>query len=514
MIAEKQENETRKYKLISEYEEHHKYFKDSYTYLPKFFEFLWQDPKVVSKLLINSNIEDVKKNLAPFFVNNFYENILSSVYMEDNLMYLISLLLIEETKGLRKENYNKFLEETVSGYILEQLKNKNDVQIYFKTIIFSLVEKLETMSSAKKINFNVQQIQEDFQQAKELMEKNIQKSGVKQKIVDRNFFRKNVNVGGLTPEGEEISFQDDYLNENIKDSKQQELFNSKYIPDVTKDELQKKIKENEGNKGMKEYCNFQIKNSESNPKIFSNEKFLSNVLMLKDSSEVLALYQIDFFKVIKIIDELFNNLMNNIYLIPYSVKCICKIILSLIKKGNPNINIIEQNILISRFFFCKLFLPIFKNPGFGALINNFIISGTTIHNLDIIAKVIEYLISGSFINSEDDNCDYSPFNSYFLEKMPMALKFFENITKVKLPPFIEKLVNGNLQNDFEYNYFKENPEEVIFHRSICFSIDDLSVLLSNMEKSKNKLFNNGKSNLEITFKILNSGISKEQIEAL
>ena len=149
------------------------------------------------------------------------------------------------------------------------------------------------------------------------------------------------------------------------------MFNSKYIPDVTKEELQKKIKENEGIKGMKEYCDLQIKNFES----FSNEKFLSNVLNLKDSSEVLALYQIDFFKVIKIIDELFNNLMNNIYLIPYSVKCICKIILSLIKKGNPNINIIEQNMLISRFFFCKLFLPIFKNPGFGALINNFIISG-------------------------------------------------------------------------------------------------------------------------------------------
>ena len=72
-------------------------------------------------------------------------------------------------------------------------------------------------------------------------------------------------------------------------------------------------------------------------------------MLLNDSSEILALYQIDFFKVIKIIDELFDNLMNNIYLIPYSVKCICKIILSLARKENPNINIIEQNILISFF---------------------------------------------------------------------------------------------------------------------------------------------------------------------
>ena len=513
MIAEKQGIDYRKFKLNTEYEDKHKYFKEAYTYIPNFFEFLWDDPKIVSKLLINSNLEDVKKNLAPLFVNNFYENILSSVYIEDNLMYIISLILIEEIKGLKKENYNSFLEETAGGYVLEQLKNKTDVQNYFKTIIFSLVEQLETISASKKITFNVQQIQDELGQAKELIEKDIQKSGVKQKIVDRNFFRKSISIGSISEEPA-ISFQDDYLNESIRDNKQKELFNSKYIPDVTKEELEKKVKENEGNKGMKEYCDLQLKNAKNNPKFFSNEKFLANVLLLKDSSDVLALYQIDFFKVIKIIDELFNNLINNIYLIPYSVKCICKIIITLIKKGNPKISIIEQNILISRFFFSKLFLPVFRNPGFGALINNFIISGTTIHNLDIIANVIEKLISNNFINNEDANCELSPFNSYFLEKMPMALKFFESITKVTLPPFIDKLINGNLPNNYVFNYFKENPEEVVFHRSMCISTDDLSVLLSNMEKCKNILFNKEKSRLEKTFDMLNQEGSKKIIESL
>jgi hypothetical protein len=181
MIAEKEKFDNRKFKLISEPEEQQKYFKDIYTYITKFFEFLWEDPKIVSKLLINSNIEDVKKNLAPFFVNNFYENILSSEYIEDNLMYLISLILFEEIKDLRKKNYNIFLEETVSGYVLEQLKNKIDIQNYFKEIIFSSIEKLEAVSSFKKINFNVKKIQEDFNFEKELMKKNIQKSGMKQK---------------------------------------------------------------------------------------------------------------------------------------------------------------------------------------------------------------------------------------------------------------------------------------------------------------------------------------------
>ena len=103
MIAEKQKLDDRKFELISDFEEQQTFFKDIYTYMPKLMEYLWDDPKTISKLLINSNIEDVKKNLAPFFVNNFYENILSSVYIEDNLMYLISLLLMEEIKFKSKK---------------------------------------------------------------------------------------------------------------------------------------------------------------------------------------------------------------------------------------------------------------------------------------------------------------------------------------------------------------------------------------------------------------------------
>jgi hypothetical protein len=468
-------------------------------------EFLWDQPKVVANLLANSNIQDVKQNLASLFVNNFYENILSSVYIEDNLMYIISLLLMEEMKGIEKIVDNKFLEETACGYVLEQLKNKTDVQNYFKTIILSLVEKLESMSSSKKINFNVKQIEEDFLKTKELMDQRFQKMGIKQKVIDRNFFRKSISI--MDNQSEIESFEDEYLNDAIKDTKEKELFNSKYIPDITKEEIQKKLKAFEGNKGMKEYCNIQLKNYNNNPKIFSNEKFLNNVYESTVSSEVLALYQIDFFKVIKILDELFNNLMNNIYLIPYSVKCICKIILLLAKKKFQNINTIEQNILISKFFFCKLFLPIFRNPGFGSLINNFIISGTTVHNLDIIAHIIEKFISGTFIKCEEENGDYSPFNWYFLDKMPDAIKFFENIQKVKLPPFIEKLINGNLPNDFVFDYFNENPDEVVFHRSICFSLDDLLVLISNMDKCKDTLFVDKKiikniSYLQITFEKL------------
>ena len=517
MIAEKQNLDDRKFELVSDFEEQQTFFKDIYTYMPHLLDYLWEDPKTISKLLINSNIEDVKKNLAPLFVNNFYENILSSQYIEDNLMYLISLLLMEEIKGIEKpEDYNKFLEETATGYVLEQLKNKTDVQNYFKTIIFSLVEKLETISLSKKINLNPKNLEEEYNQSNDLIDNN-----QKNQKLDKNIYRKNTLVQ------EEISDSnnsDGESNENMKNKKQKLLFEKIYIPDITKAELDRRIKENERSKGMTEYFNIQIKNSQNDLNIFSNGKFLKNLLAVDYPTDILTLYQIEFFKIIEIIDELFSNLMNNIYLIPYSVKCICKMIFLLFRKKNPNISIIEQNILISRFFFSKLFLPIFKNPGFGALINNFIISGTTIHNLEIISQVIEKFLSGNLIKTDEYDGDFSPFNRYFLNKMPEALKFFEKIIKVSLPPFIENLINGYLPNDYAFNYFKENPEEVVLHKSICFSLDDFLVLLSNMNNCKNKLFNNKNAiNLEKTFnrffstnnqKIIDELKEKEEFEKI
>ena len=166
IIAEQQGNDNRKFQLIHEYEVLHKYFKGVLTYLPKLMNFLWSQPKIVAKLLAHSNNEDVKSNLAPFIGNNFYENMLSSVYIEDNLMYIISLLLMDEIKALNKNEVNNFLNKTPGGYLLEQLEYKTDVQIYFKTIMLSLVEKLETMDSSKKINFEIDQIEQDYIKAK------------------------------------------------------------------------------------------------------------------------------------------------------------------------------------------------------------------------------------------------------------------------------------------------------------------------------------------------------------
>ena len=490
-LAEKKNMDNRKYKLIHDYEKQHSYFQDVYTYLPSFFQLLLNQPQIIAKLITNSNIEDVKNNLAFFFMNNFYENILSSSFIEDNLIYVITLVLMEEIENIKSSSdIESFLDNTAGGYFLEKLNFKMDVMNYYKIIMLNLVESLENMSSSKKINFNVKQIQEDFLKMKEIMEAKFQKTGEKINIIDSQFFRRNFLNDLEKDSGESFS---------MKNSKATAIFNT-YIPEITIEEIEQKISENKGNQGMKEYCDKLIKNLKRDKSIYSNEAFLSNIWNSTSYQEVLALYQIDFFKVIKIIDELFNTLINNIHLIPYSIKCICKIISILIKKKFKKLNTIQHNIFLSKFFFNKLFLSAFKDPKFGCLINNFIISGITIDNLEIISFIMEKLISFDFINNIEENSDFTPFNRYFLEKMPTVLKFFDGLSNVKLPAFIEKILNGNNEKKYIYDYFEENNEEIIYHRSVCCSMDDILSLLNNIEKCKDLIFKDDSTRaLRITF---------------
>ena len=431
-------------------------------------------------------------------MNNFYENILSSSFIEDNLMYVITMILADEIQNIESpKDFDKFLDDTSCGYFLKELNFKMDVKNFYKIIMENLVESLENMSSSKIINFNVKKIQDDFIKMKESVEEKYQKTGEKSSIIDNDFFRLNF----LSDFERELAktTNDDSFNDQIKSSKRKELFNS-YLPDVTKDEITKKMEENKGNEGMKEYCDQLIKQYEKDSKIFSNDNFLANIFQSEVAKEVLALYQLDFFKVVKIIDELFSSLTNNMYLIPYSVKCICKIITILVKKKFKNLTILQRNILLSKFFFETLFLPAFKDPKFGSFINNFIISGATIQNLETISEIIHKLISFSFIKGDEDNGDFTPFNRYFLNKMPKVFNFFENISKVKLPNFIEKIINCNPDKNIIYNYFNENEEEIIFHRSICFSLDNIVCLLNNMDACKDIIFQDKSTNeLKITF---------------
>ena len=48
--------------------------------------FLWSHPEVVASIIKNAELDDLKKYLAPLFIDNFYENLFSKSSVENNLI--------------------------------------------------------------------------------------------------------------------------------------------------------------------------------------------------------------------------------------------------------------------------------------------------------------------------------------------------------------------------------------------------------------------------------------------
>ena len=57
-----------------------------------------------------------------------------------------------------------------------------------------------------------------------------------------------------------------------------------------------------------------------------------------------------------------------------------------------------------------------------------------------------------------------------------------------MPPFIEDCIYNKLPNDFKYDYFKQNKDELINFRSICFNMREALALINSMEKCKTEIY--------------------------
>ena len=495
------------YELIDLKYEEGEILKELNLYIVKFMTYLWEDPKLVVNLLLSADKSDIRENLALLISNNFYENILSPNYIEDHLLYVLGSLLKEEIDNIKDINdSSSFLNDSPCSIILQHLIKKKDIQSFFKIIIIKTVEKLESTYYNRDLIFNLVKIEEDIK-------KNAKKCNNSSKNLLKKFTKKSDIIRNS------INKIEAFLEVEI--GEENELYKEKYryITKLTKEKI---IEEKEKNKNEFKNDNLydlyikkisdeqsEIDNSDEtniSKNKYDNDVFLSN---LHKDENVKKIYLENFFCVIENINQIISNILENLNFLPYSVKCLCKIISILIKNKFPDINILEQNKFIGRFFFSKLLLPFFINPTFEALITNYLISQKTTKNLHVISKILVKLYSGELFKNDDTNSQYTPFNLFFIEKMPNIIKIFEKIQNIALPNFIQKLINNELPEDFKFNYFTENPDEVIFHRSICFTLDDICAILRTIGLNKEKYFNDKKNiGLKKTYEKLCSNSSQ------
>lgn len=502
--------------------------KELTNYIPNLLNHLWENPKIIATLLSNSNIKDIKNHLASFIVNNFYENILLSNSIENNLMYVFTLMLRNEIKNLKSENECELFlnKNSPCHYLFKELIRKDSIRQYFKRLLLDIIDNLEVFSSDKTFNLNIKNLQEIFaknngQNDKVELKKMNKTIKVEENEEEKiNLFRLNYSYTSKSKIEENLK-ENKTLKEEEEDDELHNLdkFTEKYVATMTINDIKKMIVEKyNNNQNMKDYCTNQLINCGQNivnRDYYSNKIFMEKLFCSPSSRDILQMYQKDFIKIIDFIEKLFKNIKNSMHLIPYSVKCLCKIISILITKKFPDINVPQKTAYIAQFFFNQLLIPILQNPGFGLLIDNFIISKNTLKNIKIIIEIISQLVSGKLFQNSEKNSGFTPFNWYFLDKITDIFSLLEDLSNVNLPNFIDKLINNNLEENYHFDYFNENPEEDMFYRAICFNLYDIRAILNNMNKCQDEILNNiNDLILKKTFEKLFSETNQKLIEKL
>ena len=456
-------------------------------------------------------------------MNNFYNNYISGNSLENNLLYLIAMILKEEIEQMKElPGLNNFLENSLSALLLKEMINYPDIQLYFRTIIFETVEKMEKDFSWAKMNFNMTQISHDLKKFIKEEDKKTSKKNRKsveelcKKYINLILNERSINI--IDTEDEDkirkgIDLDNDFLENTIS---------------IKKAELENLVKTAE-NKNQKDLQflylslieNMKVKNS---PNLYEN-KFLEPFTLDKEINLnfLLFIYQHDFKNIINLVDIFINDLFYNIEIIPDSIKYICKIISTLLKNKFKDIPKYLENALISKFFVDKLLIPMLESPNYNALIDNIIISGYTKNNLNFIIFILKKIFSGNLFqintmlpNGEEEKY-LTLFNRYILTNIEKIFLFYEKLINISLPSFIDKYINNKLPSDYMYDYFTENPEEVYANISICFNLNNLISIMNTLKKYENDFFsveNNKNIKLKKFFNKLKSDNKMKDLKRL
>ena len=178
------------------------------------------------------------------------------------------MMLKDEIDKLENINQvDKFLENTKCGFLLEELINMPDIQIFFKNVIIKTIEKMERTYSFKTINFNVSKILNQLNKLKESEEKKVGK-------------KKNINLNEIYTKIVENKILDQSINfskeEHDKGINKNDVFMEKYVCELNIKEFEiraEKAKSENKNTLYEFYMNLINKSKERIRKIYIQIQF-------------------------------------------------------------------------------------------------------------------------------------------------------------------------------------------------------------------------------------------------
>lgn len=479
------------------------FYSNEQIYIDKILMFLRKYQDFMYKVLINCKTTESKICLSSLVSNFFYVNTLSSNSIEEEYLIILYRTLKHEIEQLKRANApSEFLGDSINSYMLSNIIRNEDVKTYFGKILNQIIENIENIENREEgqvLNFDPNKLNDYIKKKKEIKLARERASTKKAQNNRDNVMRTNSDSLTLSKaftikdplKGDTSTGSGEVNDTPGRSQSDTDNFFKKYIPDLTKKELIK-ILESEKNNAMKDYIMKQLNEYKNNDSLYANTEFLDNVYKSKESTEVLALYQSNFSIVIELIDQLFFQLINNISIIPNSIRYLCKIISILLKKQFPTITAVELNAFVAEFFIEKLMRPIFTIPDYNGLLTTRIVSSVTKDNIKLIQDIIKQIVNGNFYKAKE-NPNFTIFNWFFLDTMPYVLKFFEQLTDITFPPFIERLINSDEKmmtpeqlsvENYIYNFFKEHPNEQIRLLNIAYTADDVINIMDIIKRNE------------------------------
>ena len=462
-----------------------------------------------------------------------------SIYNNIGNSWTIIQSKMSKSKSLNESSINNISNDNIALSEIDNEKNNCDIN------------KNKSNLCEEDNNKDVEAKTENYEENYKKNEEEILKILNDKEEYDSQIIDENLNIN---EEKENLFGNEQEKKEEIDPFFEDNSVNLKYLKNKFL-ELKKTLNKNAINLAMKEYIKSLIIRIK-NPEVFNNkdnslldymkkesrighdyeniedndQEIFSTSLIIEELIKIREIKQVDSFRNLmkrikfnhRIVKKITNNLIakikSNLISIPYVIKCILKIINTLIDKkyniklgnklSNYNLYMFKIN-----FFIGNIILPIITNPEYNGLITTNVISKITKENLKIISDIFETALSGQLFNKKT-NPYMTLFNQYIIEIMPQLFEIVENIEKnCKLPKSIQRLIEENIQDNnnnernINYNYFKENPNENIQYQSICFSWQYIFILLETIKNNQKYFFDDNVNEKEI--KILENIVTKD-----
>ena len=477
--------------------------------------------KIVS-LIEETDEQEKVDSLVELFCNQFYDNILIPNPEQEELLILMYKLLEEEITPMNSASVDEFLSDnTFLGKFISSYINKRELKVFLKMLLNPLILSIEN-SGLECMDMSLQNINREVNKRKD------------ERISDKNFDawlreipKTNINFKKYYMPGNEEINEDDVKEEKKDDTKQEKIvYNSDYKEELTLDKIYNKIT-NEKNNDIKEIYLYQLEQIGNDPDIFTNAgiKLVINDTYFQNNRQLILKKYFENFLFIKDkIDYLIQALIDRISTIPYTVRCICKVISLLMQKKFPSLPTFLRNSFIGKFIFDKCIFPVLSLENKNVM-DSRIFSQNTKRCLNVIISVLSNANRCSLYPTTTDT-EKTVFNYYLFEIIPLINKFYEKVIDIELPKTLEELITKvklkieqnidnkifhfrrknikrrivptikeivikkepeKLEEEIKYNYFKNNDDEIMHLESICFSAQDILFILSLIQK-KPKLF--------------------------